>query len=512
MNRKIALFTVFVCLFLTVGAQQTLDLPECRKLALDHNKDLKIAKENIRAAQEMQKAAFTQFLPSFSAFGNYTWNQKNISLMGSDAFLPIGVLDQNGKFGIGSPTSPPHPNGDGTYTIDGLAVNNKFVMIDGQAVPLDAKGNPFDPTKNPENLMWKNYAILPKDAMEFDIQNVFVGGISFVQPIFMGGKIIELNKIAKYNEQIAQANLTDKTQEIIVNIDEAYWRVVSIENKVSLAKEYRQLLIKMDSDICAMQQEGLVTKSEVLKVKVKLNEADLSLTKAENGLKLSRMALNQLCGLPLDQTYELSDSKLQDTIELNEPPSIEDVYERRPEIQMLVQAQNIAESNRKIMNSRFMPNIALTGSYLTTNPNVYNGFQQKFGGMFTVGISATIPLFHFGERIYTRNAAQSATVVAKLKLDDTKEKIRLQIDQNRYRITESLKKQLTAKTNVDVAEENLMYAQEGYSAGVITSSDLLAAQTAWVSAKSDYIDALIDVKLNNLYLKKSLGQLTESFQ
>ena len=46
MNRKITLFTVFVCSFLTVGAQQTLDLPECRKLALDHNKDLKIAKEN----------------------------------------------------------------------------------------------------------------------------------------------------------------------------------------------------------------------------------------------------------------------------------------------------------------------------------------------------------------------------------------------------------------------------------------------------------------------------------
>jgi outer membrane protein TolC len=132
--------------------------------------------------------------------------------------------------------------------------------------------------------------------------------------------------------------------------------------------------------------------------------------------------------------------------------------------------------------------------------------------MLTVGISATIPLFHICELIYNRNAAQSATVLAKLKLDDTKEKIRLQIDQNRYRITESLKKQLTAKTNVDVAEENLMYAQEGYSAGVITSSDLLAAQTAWVSAKSDYIDALIDVKLNNLYLKKSLGQLTESFQ
>ena len=63
------------------------------------------------------------------------------------------------------------------------------------------------------------------------------------------------------------------------------------------------------------------------------------------------------------------------------------------------------------------------------------------------------------------------------------------------------------RKNVENAKENLYYAQEGFDEGVITSTDLLMAQNAWLSAESEFLDASIDVKLNNLYLKKSIGNL-----
>ena len=505
--KKLFLFTQILCCTTFLHAQQTLSLQKCRDLALEHNKSLKIAEENVRASKALSKAAFTQFLPNFSAFGNYTWNQKNVSLLHEDAHLPVGVIDKSGNFGIGTPTSMPKPNPDGTFSIDGLAINNKFAIINKQPVPLDAEGKPFDPKVNPEKLQWKNYAILPKDAMQFDMQNIFVGGISFVQPIFMGGKIMQLNNIAKYNEKIAEARAQDKTEELLVNVDEAYWRVVSVENKVKLAKEYRALISKLDTNMTAMLEEGVATKADALKVKVKLNEAEVSLTKAENGLNLSRMALNQLCGLPLHEEIVLSDVDLEDVPEIQSSIPMEQAWQNRPEIKMLTQMGNIAEANRKIMVSRFLPNIALTGSYITTNPNSFNGYEKKFGGMFTVGVSAVVPLFHFGEKVHTLNAARSGAVIAKLEMEEAKEKIELQINQNRYRIDESLKKQAATRKNIEEAEENLSYANEGFNEGVITSTDLLMAQTAWLSAKSEYIDATVDVKLNNIYLKKSLGLL-----
>lgn len=507
--KKIA-FALFTLTFaFSLQAQRLLRLEDCQKLAIEHNKSLKVAEENLLAAKELSKAAFTQFLPNFSAFGDYTWNEKNISLLGEDAHLPIGVMGKDGNLGIGTPTSFPKPNGDGTFSMDGLAINNKFAIVNQQPVPLDAEGNPFDPKVNPEKLQWKSYAILPKDAMSFDMHNIFVGGISFVQPIFMGGKIFQLNNIAKYNQNIAEARVQSKTEELIVNVDEAYWRVVSVENKVNLAKEYRNLIAKLDSNVAAMQEEGVATKADALKVRVKLNEAEVSLTKAENGLNLSRMALNQLCGLPIEENIVLQDTRLDEVTDIQSSVPMEQVWQNRPEIKMLTQAGNIAEANQKIMASRFLPNIALTGSYITTNPNSFHGYEKKFGGMFTVGVSAVVPLFHFGEKLHTYRASRSSAVIAKLELEEAKEKIELQVNQDTYRISESLKKQAATRKNIEEAEENLSYANEGFAAGVITSTDLMMAQTAWLSAKSEYIDATVDVKLNNVYLKKSLGVLNK---
>jgi len=173
----------------------------------------------------------------------------------------------------------------------------------------------------------------------------------------------------------------------------------------------------------------------------------------------------------------------------------------------LNQAENMARSNEKIMISRFLPNIVLAGNYLISNPNSFNGYKNEFGGMFTIGVVANVPLFHFGEKIHTLNAAKSQYRLATLQTEEAKEKIQLQIKQCSFKVAESLKKSVSTQHNINQAEENLRYATEGFREGVITSTDLMGAQTAWLSAKSDNIDANIDAKLCNVYLSKSLGTL-----
>jgi outer membrane protein TolC len=489
--KKTVLVLMMVIVLHPLYAQVPLSLDSCRRMALKHNKTLQIANETLNAAEQMKKAAFTQFFPNFGAVASYSYNQKGISLLSEDALLPVGSKMADGSFGF-TPSQ----------------ISNSWTMVGGQPVPLDAEGKPFDPSTNPEKIIWKEYAYLPKESMEFDVKNVFAGGISFVQPVYMGGKIREMYKMSKYAEQLASTNLEDKTADLLVEVDEAYWRVISLENKVKLAQEYRNLLAKMDSNVSVMIEEGLATRADALKVKVKLNEADMSLTKADNGLSLSRMVLNQLCGMPLETQTPLED---MDVSTLLPPPvvgSISQAIDNRPEIRSLSLMGNIAKSNEHIARSRFLPNIALTGNYLLTNPNVYNGFENKFGGMFSASVVATVPLVHFGDRVHTLKAARAETRIVDLQLQEAREKIELQINQSAFRINESTKKQIACARNMDQADENLRTANEGFDAGVITSTDLLAAQTAWLSAKSDMIDAGIDVRLCRLYLEKNLGTLS----
>jgi outer membrane protein len=486
--KKKVLVIIAVVGSMQIYPQKVLQLEECRQMALSHNKNLRMAEESINAAREMKKAAFTQFLPNFSANGTYTYNSKNLSLLLENAMLPVYNLNANGSINYAS------------------SWNNSWAVVNGTPVPLDASGAPFNPASNPEKIEWKNKALLPKEAMEFDIKNVFAGTIGFVQPIFMGGKILELYNIAKYGENLAQAQHENKVTELLLEVDEAYWRVVSLENKVKLAKDYRNLIAQVDSNVNIMIQEGVATKAEALKVKVKLNEADVTVAKAEDGLNLSRMALNQLCGISLDDVYNLADEDLT-TETVTQLIPVDQAIKNRPEIKALTQVENIAKSNEKIMFSRFLPNIGLTGNYLISNPNSFDGYKNEFGGMFTVGVVANVPLFHFGDRFHTLNAAKSQRKIATLELEETKEKMELQIKQSAYKVAESMKKKTATQHNIEQADENLRYAGEGFKEGVITSTDLLGAQTAWLSAKSENIDASIDVKLCNLYLTKSLGTL-----
>ncbi len=473
-----------------VMAQEGLTLEGLRQRALEYNKSLAMAAHSVEAAGQMKKAAFTQFLPNFSAVASYTWNQKEISMLAEDGLLPVGTRMSDGSFG---------------FTAD--QVSNKWTMVNGKAVPLDASGTPFDPSANPDKILWKNYALLPKESMEFDVRNIFVGGINFVQPVYLGGKIAALYKLAGYNEQLAAAREEKQTHELLVEVDEAYWRVISLESKVALAKEYRNLVARLDSNVNLAVEEGLATRADALKVRVKLNEAEMMLTRADNGLSLSRMALNQLCGLPLSDKTQLKEAVSDVPETVPETPSLAVVWDNRPEIDMLRQANNIARSSERIMLSRFLPNVALTGNYLYSNPNIYNGFQKKFDDMFAFGVTAAVPVFHFGERFHTLKAAREAREATSLQLEEAKEKIELQITQNRFKIEENLKKQIAARKNMDQAEENLHAATEGFDAGVIPSTDLMMAQTAWLSAKSEYIDASIDVRLCNLYLRNSLGMV-----
>ena len=494
MKRSLSL-VLLLSITCSLSSQEVLSLDSCRALALANNKDLRIGNEKIKAAYYDRKAAFTNYLPNISATGSYMRNEKNIALLGEDKFLPIGALTSNGTFG---------------YT-PGAGQVQEIQLPTGQWVPTDANGAPFNPTKNPEKLVWKQYTTIPKEQFEFDTKNVYAGAITLTQPIYMGGKIRAYNKITQYAEELAKSQHKSGMQEVILNTDQAYWQVVSLVNKKKLAEGYLELLKKLESDVDKMITEGVATKADGLSIKVKVNEAEMTLTKVEDGLSLSRMLLCQICGIDLTTPIKLSDETIND-ISVNPSVGVADIdmaYKNRPELKSLELATNIYNQKINVTRSEFLPSVALIGNYIVSNPSIYNGFENKFGGQWNVGVMVKIPIWHWKEGIYKVNAAKAEARVAQFQLDDAKEKIQLQVNQSAYKVNEASRKLTMAEKNMEKADENLRYATLGFEEGVIPPSNVLEAHTAWLSAQSEKIDAQIDVKLTKIYLQKSLGTLAK---
>ena len=142
-----------------------------------------------------------------------------------------------------------------------------------------------------------------------------------------------------------------------------------------------------------------------------------------------------------------------------------------------------------------MPQIALTANYLLTNPNVYHGFSNTFAGMFNVGVAVKIPIIHGCESWQKVRKAKAEAVIAEYRLEDARDKIMLQVTQLRKQETEAREKLEMAENSLESAEENLRTATIGYSEGVIPSNTVMAAQSAWMKAHSEYIDAGIELRM-----------------
>ena len=179
----------------------------------------------------------------------------------------------------------------------------------------------------------------------------------------------------------------------------------------------------------------------------------------------------------------------------------------RPELRMLQNTLDISKQATNLVRAVYLPHVALTGGYTISNPNVFNGFEKKFAGVWNVGVIVQVPVWNWFDGAYKVRAAKAASNIAQMNLDDTREKIHLQIAQSQIKVKEAQKKLSIAMKNIDSAEENLRCANLGFKEGVMEVTDVMAAQTAWQQAQSQKIDAEIDVKLTQVGLNKALGIL-----
>lgn len=499
---------------------EALSLDQCREMAVASSRDLSQARTEQEMAGYDRKIARANYFPSISATGAYMYNNRDIALIsdsqsqllcnagtlvqgqidaaaaGAAQQLGAAMTDKMTQLMTAIQTNPAlaaeYMGSPMWQTIlkmlQGVDPSSLAGMVPDIAEPINAIGRDIDETLHP------------------DLHNIWVGAVTLQQPLFVGGKIIYSNQMASLAEKLADARYDMKYADVILDVDQAYWQIVSIANKKKLAESYSALLHQMEHDVDLSIRAGVATESDALQIKVKANEADMLLTKADNGLTLAKMLLCKRIGLPLDTPVVLADESLDEIPfpELAGEKPMEAIYADRPETRSLSLAGEIYDRKAKIARADMMPRVALTGSYLISNPNVFNGVQNNWdGGMLSAGVMVSIPLFHGGENLSKYRKARAEVRLYEDQYENAKDLIGLQVSQQRKRCAEAYQKREMAASNLANAEENLRKAKVGFEAGVVETNTVLAAHTAWLSAHSEYIDAGIELQTASAELQKA---------
>lgn len=475
MKKKVLILGLMSLVFVDVHAVGNYwPLDSLRARAVSNNKSLLMEEQNKVAAHYVHKSAKTNFLPKVSATGAYMYTSRELSLLSDDQKHKLS--------NIGTGLSALVPD---------LAPMSAHLNSAGQGLV---------------------------DALHTDTRNAGVVAVTLTQPLYMGGKIRAYNKITEYAEQ-ASGTMYDKTlQDIIVEVDDAYWNLVALHSKKKLAEGYKTLVDKLESDVEQLVKEGMATKSDLLSVKVKVNEAGVALIQVNNGIELSRMNLCRICGLDMDEPIEVEDNIDNNTqtaeaigngelVNQAADNLMQQAESNRKELQALYLKNKIYDEKIKLARAEYLPKLALMGGYLASNPSVFNSFEHRFKGMWNVGVTLNVPILTWGDRSYKVKAAKAEACMHRYETEEVREKIELQVNQCRQKLQESLERYQTTVRSVDEAEENLRYANHGMKEGVVTLSNVMEAQTAWLKAKSEWVNAQVDVRLANLYLRKAIGAI-----
>ena len=266
--KKVLLFFLLTTVIPPASAQQMLSLDSCRAMALRNNKQLSVSRLKQEVATNTRKAVRTKYLPKVDAIGGYELLSKEISLLNNqqksslDAKLPEAITNM-AQQGLITPQQA-------------QAFGQMASQFSGpMAEALNGVGTEI------------------RKAFRTNNRNMFGAAIMVQQPLYMGGAITAANRMADLNEELSASSTKGTIQNTLYDVDNTYWLVVSLKQKNKLANGFLELIKKLDSDVQKMIEEGVATRADGLKVSVKVNEAEMAVTQAEDGLALAKMLLCQ---------------------------------------------------------------------------------------------------------------------------------------------------------------------------------------------------------------------------
>lgn len=299
-------------------------------------------------------------------------------------------------------------------------------------------------------------------------------------------------------------NETLTATEVILKTDQAYALVVKAQEMKKVADKYNAVLTELMKNVESAHRHGLKPQNDVLKVRVKLNESELGIRKAENALRLATMNLCHYIGKPLATDIRISGDFPE--IEQDIRMQVSDIT-ARPEYGILNKQVSIAQQQVKLNRSELLPKVGIKGSYDYIHGFELNGQDLFDKGSFSVFLNVSVPLFHFGERSNKIRAAKAKLEQSRLEQENMNEQMLLELTQAANNLDEARLESELSDRSLQQAEENMRVSKSQYEVGLETLSDHLEAQVLWQQAYETRVDAHFRLYLNYITYLKAAGTL-----
>ncbi len=447
---KYLLVIAILAMPLLSGNAQVLTLDSCLSLARRNNKELRRAELDIEKAQQVKNQAFTNYFPQVKA-------------------TAIGYHSLHPMFEVG------------INDINNASVRDLLATLYG------------------------NYgAALGQDNTISLFQYGYQAGVTALQPVYMGGKIVAGNRLAKVGVEAAQLQTQITERDLLEQVEESYWLVVGLTEKQQTLQAVTALLDTIHRTVQSAVGAGLALQTDLLQVELRQSEIHRTQIQLDNGLALAKRALWQAISpttSPTPPSEEGLESLQVEPIHTDsalQPPPLKEGQGEVLESSLLSLSVRAAELQRRMNIADALPQVAVGAHYGYSNMQanfLRDGLGSKTGNG-AVFVSVSVPLTDWWKTGHKIREDNITVEQARLQEQHTNELLSLRMQQAYDKTIEAYSLVSENRHALDIARENYRLSGVNYRAGMGTITDLLTAQTTLLQAENNLTDAIIAYRVN----------------
>lgn len=329
--------------------------------------------------------------------------------------------------------------------------------------------------------------------------------IGAVQPIFMGGQIVNGNKLAKVGEDASKIELEQTHDQVVNTVDQYFWNIVKLQSKRGTLDAAMLFVDSLQKQVKVAYEAGLITVNDLLEVELKRNQLKADSIDLENGIALSKRLLGQYIGESVDEIDPSYDILIE-----NAPLIPEEIHRNSSQAVASTTQYRLLDKNveakrleTRMTTGKYLPSVALGAGYF------YDHLLGENNGFMAVGVTVTVPLSGWWGGSYDIKRSKSERLQAELERENYGELIEIGIDNAWDELTSAQRKASLAHESIGSARENLRINKAFYDAGTTQITDLLQAEALYRGSQDSFIDAYAQYQICLTAYQTATSQLDD---
>lgn len=346
-------------------------------------------------------------------------------------------------------------------------------------------------------------------TIDFNAQHNITGTVTLSQLLFDGSYLVGLQSAKTYLKISEQAKEKTElaTREAVIN---AYGNVLVAEESVRILERNKKVNDRLLKGARLGFENGLAEQEDVERFEISEGNIVSNIRNAKRMVEIAYEYLNIALGNPIDTKLTLTET-LEDLVLTNSNLELlSQKFDLDNHIDYRI-AQNDRESNRlllKLEKSKALPSVNAFINYTRlANSEDFTFFNSSQNWISTsvFGVGINVPIFSSLGRAAKTKQAEIALESSDIRLEETKQKLNLQIKQARSQYQLSIENYSTAKKNLGLAERIEKKQTIKFDEGVTTSFELLETRNQLYTQQNNYLQAMLNIIASKATLDNALN-------